>query len=43
VSLAVTLLLCQLVRRSPVTRFLFGLKPDRRPSRPARRPVPSTP
>jgi glucans biosynthesis protein C len=43
VSLAATLLLCQLVRGSPVTRFLFGLKPDRRPSGPARRPVPSTP
>jgi hypothetical protein len=27
-------LLCQRVRRRPVTRFLFGLKPERVPSRP---------
>jgi peptidoglycan/LPS O-acetylase OafA/YrhL len=31
-ALAVTLLLCDLgIRRSPVTRFLFGLKPIGRP------------
>jgi hypothetical protein len=39
-SLAATLLVYDLaVRRSPATRFLFGLKPDRRtpPGMPARR------
>jgi hypothetical protein len=33
-SLVVTVLLCGLVRRGRVTRFLFGLKPGEEPSRP---------
>jgi peptidoglycan/LPS O-acetylase OafA/YrhL len=33
-SLVITVLLCGLVRRGRVTRFLFGLKPGEEPSRP---------